>query len=103
MIMNTPTVNDIIEVVAKKYSVPVSEIIRQNRKANIASVRMIAMYMARKLTSESYPEIGSRFFRNHSTIIHGVERVRKSMNEDFEFKAEVDALEREISARWASA
>jgi len=101
--MKKPTVNDIIEMVADKYSVPVSEIIRQNRRATIASVRMIAMYMARKLTSESYPEIGSRFFRQHSTIIHGVERVKKSMSEDFEFKAEVDALEREIMERMAGA
>jgi chromosomal replication initiator protein len=55
---------------------------------------MIAMYLARKLTNMSFPEIGSRFGgKDHSTVISAVRKIEKLCTEDATVRSVVGTLE----------
>ena len=55
---------------------------------------MIAMYLARKLTNMSYPEIGSRFGgKDHSTVISAVRKIERLCGEDAAVRSVVSTLE----------
>jgi chromosomal replication initiator protein len=55
---------------------------------------MIAMYLARKLTSMSYPEIGSRFGgKDHSTVISAVRKIERLCNEEPTVRSVVNTIE----------
>jgi len=51
------------------------------------------MYLARQLTSSSYPEIGERFGgKDHSTIIHAIKKIEQCMEDDLQLNATVNSL-----------
>jgi chromosomal replication initiator protein len=51
------------------------------------------MYISRKLTDLSYPEIGAKFGgKDHSTIIHAIKKIEKKMEEDIYVKSLVEKL-----------
>ncbi len=93
------TVETIQKRVAEHFSIHVHDIIGKKRPKNIAEPRMIAMYLTRKMTDKSFPEIGLEFGgRNHATVIHAVKEIEDSMNTDPAFKQTVSALQRQIQA-----
>jgi chromosomal replication initiator protein len=54
----------------------------------------VAMYLARKLTNMSYPEIGSRFGgKDHSTVISAVRKIERLCGEDSSVRSVVNTLE----------
>ncbi len=60
----------------------------------VAWPRMIAMYLVREHIGMSYPIIGYHFRRDHTTVMHGVRKVRKLCSEDRETRRIIAALER---------
>jgi chromosomal replication initiator protein len=55
---------------------------------------MIAMYLARKLTGSSFPEIGGRFGgKDHSTVISAVKKIERLLAEDSNLRSVVTTLE----------
>jgi chromosomal replication initiator protein len=59
--------------------------------------RQIGMYLAKKLTSRSLPEIGRRFGnRDHSTVLHAVRKIEELMQGDEKLAREVSLLSRLI-------
>ena len=69
--------------VAAHYGVRVSEMFSARRARNIARPRQIAMYLAKNLTSLSYPEIGRQFGgRDHTTVMHAVKTIENLMKSD---------------------
>ena len=71
---------------------------RSARRARaIARPRQIAMYLAKRLTTRSLPEIGRKFGgRDHSTVIHAVKRVEELRDSDREVDAAVRVLMGEL-------
>lgn len=70
-------VHDVIEAAAAYFDLPVNALTGKSRAASVAQPRMIAMLVAREITSASTPMIGRSFGgRDHSTIIHGSNRAR---------------------------
>ncbi len=69
--------------VAEYYHIKPSDIIGKNRSRSIARPRQIAMYLSRKLTRHSFPEIGT-FFGNkdHTTVLFAVNKIEKEMESD---------------------
>jgi chromosomal replication initiator protein len=64
------------------------------RHRAIAHPRMVAMYLARKLTNMSFPEIGSRFGgKDHSTVISAVRKIERLCGEDPTVRSVVGTLE----------
>ena len=59
----------------------------------IAFPRQVAMYVCRKLTNLSYPEIGRLFNdKHHSTVMHSVEKIEKLVDDDPNFRKVVDSF-----------
>ncbi len=83
----------IIEVVAQQYGIQSEDITGKKRSQNIALPRQIAMYLCRQLTTLSTPSIGAAFGgRDHTTILHGCDKVADAMDADFAFQKRVQEL-----------
>ena len=79
--------------VAAHYGVRVSEMFSARRARSIARPRQIAMYLAKNLTSLSYPEIGRQFGgRDHTTVMHAVKTVENLTKSDAQLSEDVELI-----------
>ena len=82
--------NDIASIqkaVADYYNITVEVLKGKRRSANIAYPRMVAMYLCRMLTDQSFPRIGLEFGgRDHSTVIHAVDKIEEDLKENGQLK-----------------
>ena len=90
------TIEAIQQSVADKYGVRLSDLKGKSRKKNIVNPRQIAMYISRELLDDSLVTIANAFDRDHTTVIHGIEKIKDMMAEDEDFNLEIKALEKEI-------
>jgi chromosomal replication initiator protein len=91
------TLQDILEGVSRYYSVSVSDMIGQSRVREILMPRQIAMFMSKKHLRMSYVRIGENFsHRDHTTVMHAVEKIETKMNDDTQLMREVRAIEKEL-------
>ena len=73
---------EIIKFVARHYGLKVAEIKSRNNSKQIVFPRQVAMYLCKKLTDLSYPEIGKQFNNmHHSTVMHAVDKVERGRGE----------------------
>ncbi|MDE2312112.1 MAG: chromosomal replication initiator protein DnaA [Patescibacteria group bacterium] len=83
----------IAEQVAEFYNITIEDLIRQSRKKEYVKPRQIAMYLIRKELDGSFPSIGDFFGgRDHTTVMHAVEKVERLLTEKQQFKQEVDLI-----------
>ena len=86
-------VDEIQKQVSSHFHIRVADMFSARRSRQIARPRQIAMYLAKNLTSLSYPEIGRRFGnRDHTTIMHAVRKVEELMVSDTELADDVSLL-----------
>ena len=91
------SVDDIKRSVAEFFNIRVSEIISKKRTRNLSFPRHIAMYLCRKHTTLSYPEIGEHFGgRDHSSVIHASNVVATKVAHDPDTRQLVGELERRL-------
>jgi len=77
------SVGEIQREVARHYNIRLDEMHSKRRSRNIVQPRQVAMYLAKTLTTSSYPEIGHHFGgRDHTTVMHAVGKVEKMLAED---------------------
>jgi chromosomal replication initiator protein len=77
------TIDLILSSVADFTGISVTEIIGDKRTRPVVEGRHLAMYLARELTDASLPKIGERIGgRDHTTVLHAVEKITKLMQED---------------------
>ena len=74
-----PTPSLIISQVCKFYSVDEEKIRGSMRNRGITEARQMAMYLVRKLTNLSLPDIGNEFAKDHSTVLHSINKVENSL------------------------
>jgi chromosomal replication initiator protein len=74
------TIKEIQEVVAKKFSVTMEQILSAERTQSIVTPRQLAMYISRKYTTKSLQEIAENFDKTHATIVHGVGAIEKRLD-----------------------
>ena len=87
------TIDDIQKQVSKHFSIRTSDMFSARRARSIARPRQIAMYLAKNLTTSSYPEIGRKFGgRDHTTIMHAVKKVEELLINDSEMCDDVELL-----------
>ena len=80
------TVETIQRFVADYYNVRVSELKARNNSRVVSFPRQVAMYLAKKMTNCSYPDIGKRFGgKHHSTVIHSVNKIAAEAAKSQEF------------------
>ena len=87
------TVDKIQNIVSNFFNIQVSEMLSQRRSRPLARPRQIAMYLAKKMTSRSLPEIGRRFAnRDHTTVIHAVKTITRLSEQDDEMKRNINQI-----------
>jgi chromosomal replication initiator protein len=88
------TVEQVLKVVAGYYQVKVADLRSERRHKSIATPRAIAMYLARKHTGESYPDLGRAFGnKHHTTILSACEKVAERLKTDHALRSELQAIE----------
>ena len=85
----------IIAKTAKYYDYKSSELKGQSRKAPLAMARHVAMYIIKKELDSPYEKIGSLFGgRDHTTIMHGVEKIDLALRANPQIKKDVSEIKR---------
>ena len=92
------TIDEIQKKVAEHFNISVKEMQSSRRARTVARPRQIAMYLAKQLTSRSLPEIGRKFDRDHTTVMHAVRKVEELVLEDKSLAEDVEALRRILEA-----
>lgn len=87
------TIDRIARAVAAKYEMTVDEMKAKNNSRAVAMPRQIAMYLCKKLTRNSFPEIGREFGgKHHTTVMHSVDKIETLVQKDRNFHSEIDEL-----------
>ena len=87
------TVDKIQNVVSNFFNIPLAEMLSQRRSRPLARPRQIAMYLAKKMTTRSLPEIGRRFAnRDNTTVIHAVKTITRLSEKDDEMRKNIEQL-----------
>jgi chromosomal replication initiator protein len=91
------TIEAIQRTVSSFFSIKISDLKSPRRHQAVARPRQIAMYLCRKLTGASYPEIGHRFGgKDHSTVISAFRKIEELIEKDLSIKTAVETLERQL-------
>jgi chromosomal replication initiator protein len=92
------TVDTVIKAVASYYGVKPADIKSPRRHKSVAGPRAVAMFLARQLTKDSYPDLGRAFGgKHHTTVISAVEKIEEKVKEDPGLRGEVHAIESTIT------
>src|SRR5437016_416935 len=95
----TPSIDRVQEVVARRWGVTPEGLRSKARTKTLTIPRQVAMYLARNMLSMQLVEIGQAFGgRDHSTVIHSVDKVERQMMRDRTFKERVEMARQELSA-----
>lgn len=93
------TVEEIQRKVSEHYNIRLSDLLGPKRLRTVARPRQVAMYLAKKLTTRSLPEIGRRFGgRDHTTVMHGVRRIEELKAEDTQLAEDLELLRRTLES-----
>ena len=86
-------VESIQNIVAVYFNLNIQEMLSPRRSRSLARPRQIAMYLAKKYTTNSLPEIGRKFSnRDHTTVIHAVKKIDELIKNDNEIKHSVTEI-----------
>ena len=81
------SIDEIQTTVAKKFNVTITQILSSERTQSLVTPRQLSMYIARKFTTKSLPEIAKAFEKTHATILHGVRNIEKRLDVESDLKA----------------
>ena len=90
------TIDEIQKKVAEHFNISVKELQSSRRARTVARPRQVAMYLAKQLTSRSLPEIGRKFDRDHTTVMHAVRKVEELIIEDQSLAENIEILRRTL-------
>jgi chromosomal replication initiator protein len=90
-------IGEILDAAAQEFGVERAALVARDRRPAVANARQVAMYLARELTEHSLPEIGRGIGgRNHTTVLHAVNRVSAAIRSDDSVRSAVDNLRRRL-------
>jgi chromosomal replication initiator protein len=85
------------KVVADYYKITVDDLRARSNMRQVLVPRQVAMYLCKKLTGKSYPEIARQFGgKHHTTVIHSVEKIDKLVTSDRDMEALIKRLTQNI-------
>ncbi|MDP2194263.1 MAG: chromosomal replication initiator protein DnaA, partial [Alphaproteobacteria bacterium] len=88
------TIDDIQRHVADFYQIKISEMLSSKRTKNLTKPRHVAMYLCKKMTTKSLPEIGKSFGgKDHTSVLHSVRKIKTQIQDDSELMNEILTLE----------
>ena len=94
-----PTPSLIISQVCKFYSVDENVLRGTLKNKGVAEARQMAMYLIRKLTNLSLPDIGKEFAKDHSTVLYAIRKVEVALkNGDKTIQENIQTITANINA-----
>ena len=88
------TIDDVMKAISERYGIKLSDLKSPKKNKNLASARQIVMYLSRKLTNASFPDIGEKLGgRDHSTVIYADNKIKKLIETDQELKKTLQEIE----------
>ncbi|HWO89723.1 MAG TPA: chromosomal replication initiator protein DnaA [Gemmatimonadales bacterium] len=98
-VRSEPTIDRVQEVVARRWGVTPEGLRSKARTKRLTVPRQVAMYLARNVLGMQLVEIGQAFGgRDHSTVIHSVEKVERQLARDQSFRDRISQARSELSA-----
>ncbi len=95
------TIETIQKAVSSHYGVEMNDLLSKKRNKQIVVPRQVAMYLCRKLTDASYPQIGDQFGgKDHTTVIHANDKLENELKVDQELASTIDLLCRKIDPNY---
>jgi chromosomal replication initiator protein len=89
--------SEIVDAAAQEFGVARESLLARDRRPAVAEARQVAMYLARELTEHSLPEIGRGIGdRNHTTVLHAVNRIGAAVRTDAGLRKAVNNLRRRL-------
>ena len=83
----------IIDAVALHFDINKEDLLRKNRRKEIAMPRQLIMYLLRTKLQQSFPEIGRRLGgRDHTTVMYAVDKIERKLKTSQEFKEKLDMI-----------
>ncbi len=86
------TIDNIIEEVARTYSVSKEDILSKRKTAEIALARQISVYVTKQITQLSFVAIGNFFSKDHTTIMYTIKKIEDLLKRDPSQKKLVDNI-----------
>jgi chromosomal replication initiator protein len=94
------TIESIQKTICDYFNIKLGDLKAKRRTKNIAVPRQVAMYLARKYTSTSFPAIGSKFGgRDHSTVIHAAKTIERKIKDDPQMQITIEKLEKNLNIK----
>ncbi len=91
------TPDEVLKAAANYFGIKVSDLKSAVKTRKISYPRQVAMYLARRLTRASFPEIGRAFGgKDHSTVVKGFKKIEAAMKNDPEIAEQVRGVERSL-------
>ena len=91
------TIESIATIIAQHYRIPIADLKSKSRSKNIVQARHVAWYFSKKLMEVTLKEIASYYGRrDHSTITHGVTKIRERVQKEEAFKKSILKLEKNL-------
>jgi chromosomal replication initiator protein len=93
------TFDRIQRAVAEHYDVRLADMTSKRRPRVVAVPRQVAMYLCRRMTRASLPDIANAFGKTHATVLHAYRSVESRMDVDTDLKRDVDHITRKLGSR----
>ena len=90
------TFDSIQRAVAEHYDVRLTDMTSKRRSRNVAGPRQVAMYLCRKFTSSSLPDIANSFAKTHATILHAGRTIESRMDVDPRLRQDVNQIAQKL-------
>lgn len=101
ILQSQPKILEIQRIVAEFYDITVAEILSPRRNAMIVRPRQIAYYLSKRLTNKSFPEIGRRFNRDHTSALSGIRKIERLRKTDETLNIQLNTLARKLGGALA--
>ena len=93
------TIDEIMRRTCEHYNLRMSDMVSARRTRSVARPRQMAMYLAKKLTPRSYPEIGRKFGgKDHTTVLYAVRKIEELMQTDGQLAEDAQLLQRRLES-----
>ncbi|PWJ14472.1 chromosomal replication initiator protein [Jannaschia seohaensis] len=91
------TIDEIMKKTCEHYNLRMSDMTSSRRSRAVARPRQMAMYLSKKLTPRSYPEIGRKFGgKDHTTVLYAVRKIEELIAADVQIAEDAELLQRKL-------
>ncbi|MDD5474945.1 MAG: chromosomal replication initiator protein DnaA [Syntrophales bacterium] len=94
------TIDDVVKAVASKFNIKIADLKSKKKNKEVVLSRQIAMFLSRKMTGFSFPDIGSKIGdRDHSTVIYANNKIKNLVSRDSNIKSIIEEIEETLQRK----